>query len=81
MEKPKWTVNKLLIAKNAPVRQIPASGGGFAANVSNHLAKQTLPACCFPNGVSEGFGRSFEGFAKAWKIIDECRSHSPRLAL
>lgn len=38
--------------------------------LSNHLARQTLPACCFPNGVFEGFGRSFEGFAKAWKIID-----------
>ena len=38
--------------------------------LSSHLAKDTLPACCFPEGKSKEFGRSFEGFARAWGIID-----------
>lgn len=35
--------------------------------ISGHLAKQTLPACCFPADKSKD--RTFTGFAKAWGLI------------
>jgi hypothetical protein len=27
-----------------------------------------LPGCCFPPAVEKTFDRSFEAFAKAWKL-------------
>ena len=33
-----------------------------------HLASKQLPACCFPNAVERTFDRSFQAFAKAWKL-------------
>jgi hypothetical protein len=35
--------------------------------LSAHLARQSLPRCCFP-AEPEPTGRSFEAFAKAWKV-------------
>jgi len=31
-----------------------------------HLAKQQLPACCFPADVEKTFDRSFKRFIQAW---------------
>jgi hypothetical protein len=36
--------------------------------LANHLAGQSLPACCFPGGKAD-FGRSFKGFAKSHGLI------------
>lgn len=33
-----------------------------------HLAMKQLPACCFPNEVEKTYDRSFEAFARAWKL-------------
>ncbi|MFC1723417.1 DUF6485 family protein [Nanoarchaeota archaeon] len=33
-----------------------------------HLANKELPGCCFPKDVEKGYDRSFEAFAKAWKL-------------
>ena len=36
--------------------------------LSYHLSSRQLPACCFPNDVEKTYDRSFQAFAKAWKL-------------
>ena len=36
--------------------------------LANHLASKTLPRCCFPPDPAKPPDRSFQGFAKAWKL-------------
>ncbi|MBN1124075.1 MAG: hypothetical protein JXA82_03645 [Sedimentisphaerales bacterium] len=33
-----------------------------------HLKSRQLPGCCFPPEVEKTYDRSFEMFAKAWKL-------------
>lgn len=33
-----------------------------------HLANRELPGCCFPTQAEKAYDRSFEAFAKAWKL-------------
>ena len=33
-----------------------------------HLSMRQLPACCFPDDVERTYDRSFQNFAKAWKL-------------
>ncbi len=33
-----------------------------------HLKKKQLPGCCFPSKEEATYDRSFEAFAKAWKL-------------
>ncbi|MBP7934396.1 MAG: cytosolic protein [Phycisphaerae bacterium] len=33
-----------------------------------HLASRQLPGCCFPPEAERTYDRSFEAFAKAWKL-------------
>jgi hypothetical protein len=33
-----------------------------------HLASPQLPGCCFPPEAERKYDRSFEAFAKAWKL-------------
>jgi len=33
-----------------------------------HLAMKELPGCCFPPSAEREYDRSFEAFAKAWKL-------------
>ena len=33
-----------------------------------HLQNHELPGCCFPPDVERTYDRSFEAFAKAWKL-------------
>jgi hypothetical protein len=36
--------------------------------LSYHLSSKQLPACCFPDDVERTYDRSFQAFAKAWKL-------------
>jgi len=36
--------------------------------IASHLASRQLPGCCFPPQVEKTYDRSFEAFAKAWKL-------------
>ena len=36
--------------------------------IQNHLPKKQLPGCCFPPDVEKTYDRSFQAFAKAWKL-------------
>ncbi len=33
-----------------------------------HLSRQELPGCCFPPDAEKTYDRSFQAFAKAWKL-------------
>lgn len=33
-----------------------------------HLKSRQLPACCFPDSAEATWDRSFEAFARAWKL-------------
>ena len=33
-----------------------------------HLASRELPGCCFPKDAEREYDRSFEAFARAWKL-------------
>jgi len=33
-----------------------------------HLRNRELPGCCFPREIEETYDRSFEAFARAWKL-------------
>lgn len=33
-----------------------------------HLANRELPGCCFPPEAERRYDRSFEAFARAWKL-------------
>jgi len=33
-----------------------------------HLASRELPGCCFPPEAERTYDRSFEAFARAWKL-------------
>ena len=33
-----------------------------------HLTKRQLPGCCFPPEVERTYDRSFEAFARAWRL-------------
>ncbi len=33
-----------------------------------HLKSRQLPACCFPDAVEKTYDRSFQAFARAWKL-------------
>lgn len=36
--------------------------------LSNHLARKSLPRCCFPADPEKANDRSFKGFAAAWEL-------------
>ena len=36
--------------------------------IASHLAARQLPGCCFPPEAEKTYDRSFEAFAKAWKL-------------
>jgi hypothetical protein len=36
--------------------------------IAAHLQKRQLPGCCFPPDAEKTYDRSFEAFAKAWKL-------------
>lgn len=36
--------------------------------IKYHLASKQLPGCCFPADIEKTYDRSFEAFAKAWKL-------------
>ena len=36
--------------------------------LSYHLKARQLPGCCFPPEVERTYDRSFEAFARAWKL-------------
>ena len=36
--------------------------------IQYHLQSKQLPGCCFPPEAEKSFDRSFEAFAKAWKL-------------
>ena len=36
--------------------------------IAYHLAMRELPGCCFPPDVEKTYDRSFQAFAKAWKL-------------
>ena len=36
--------------------------------IKQHLASRQLPGCCFPAEAEKTYDRSFETFAKAWKL-------------
>ncbi len=42
--------------------------GDCCACLTHHLNKRQLAACCFPPEVERTFDRSFEAFARAWKL-------------
>ncbi len=36
--------------------------------IASHLKNKQLPGCCFPPEAEKTYDRSFEAFAKAWKL-------------
>jgi len=36
--------------------------------IAYHLKARELPGCCFPPDVEKTYDRSFEAFARAWKL-------------
>lgn len=36
--------------------------------LSFHLRNQELPGCCFPPAAEKTYDRSFQAFARAWKL-------------
>lgn len=36
--------------------------------VAYHLKNRQLPGCCFPPEAERTYDRSFEAFARAWKL-------------
>ncbi len=36
--------------------------------IASHLARKELPGCCFPPEAEKTYDRSFEAFARAWKL-------------
>lgn len=34
-----------------------------------HLKSRQLPGCCFPPKAEKTYDRSFENFARAWKLV------------
>jgi len=36
--------------------------------IVQHLASRELPGCCFPPEIEKTYDRSFEAFARAWKL-------------
>lgn len=36
--------------------------------ITYHLASRELPGCCFPPEAERQYDRSFEAFARAWKL-------------
>ena len=36
--------------------------------ISSHLSGRELPGCCFPPEAEKTYDRSFEAFARAWKL-------------
>jgi hypothetical protein len=36
--------------------------------ISSHLSRRELPGCCFPPDAEKTYDRSFENFARAWKL-------------
>lgn len=36
--------------------------------IAYHLANRQLPGCCFPPAAERTYDRSFEAFARAWKL-------------
>lgn len=36
--------------------------------IAYHLASRELPGCCFPPEAERAYDRSFEVFARAWKL-------------
>ncbi len=55
-------------AANCPCTSLDCPRRGVCCQcISAHLARKTLPRCCFPPGP-EPKGRSFQDFAKAWNV-------------
>jgi hypothetical protein len=42
--------------------------GACCECIQYHLANRELPGCCFPPEVERTYDRSFEAFARAWKL-------------
>lgn len=36
--------------------------------IASHLKSRQLPGCCFPPDAEKTYDRSFENFAKAWRL-------------
>ncbi|HOD52778.1 MAG TPA: DUF6485 family protein [Candidatus Hydrogenedentes bacterium] len=36
--------------------------------IQTHLRSRQLPGCCFPADAERTYDRSFEAFARAWKL-------------
>jgi len=36
--------------------------------IQSHLSQRELPGCCFPPAVEKTYDRSFQAFAKAWRL-------------
>ncbi len=36
--------------------------------IAYHLAQRELPGCCFPPAAEKTYDRSFEAFARVWKL-------------
>lgn len=53
----------------------PCSKRGLCCDcLARHLASRELPGCCFPPEAERTYDRSFEAFARAWKL-QGCVSH------
>lgn len=47
----------------------PCSRRGACCDcLAYHLKNRELPGCCFPPEVERSYDRSFEAFARAWKL-------------
>ena len=36
--------------------------------IRSHITRRQLPGCCFPPDAEAKYDRSFEAFAKTWKL-------------
>ncbi len=56
-------------AKNCTCTNLSCGKRGSCCEcLAGHLKNRQLPGCCFPPEAEKSFDRSFEMFAKAWKL-------------
>jgi hypothetical protein len=56
-------------SKNCTCTYTPCSRRGACCDcLAYHLKNRQLPGCCFPPDAEASYDRSFENFAKAWKL-------------
>jgi hypothetical protein len=56
-------------AKNCACTYDPCPRRGVCCEcLAYHLKSRQLPGCCFPPDAERTYDRSFEAFAKAWKL-------------